>query len=216
MVADTEQRLVNSTKHTRLYPPGAYVYRAGEVCRGIHCIESGTIALRMSDAQGNTILVGLAHRRQTLGYQAFFNGREHHTTAQALTDSLVCHVDGEVMERVLARNPALHTAFTAHISRDLAETQENLLRLAALPVRARLAHLLCSLAPHYGRCTDAGETLLELPMNQRVLAELLGTRRETVARTLHALQTEGLLRFRRARLVIPDTARLEAEADPPE
>ena len=72
----------------------------------------------------------------------------------------------------------------------------------------RVAHLMCELfvrARNIGLTDDEG---LELPLSQTVLADALGLTSVHVNRVLRSLRQDGVMDFRRGRLVIPSVAKL--------
>ncbi len=206
--------LLNRSKLALQYQSGQNIFLQGNPCNGIYCIEEGTVAIRRVDAQGNAVLVRLAHAGQTLGYRDFFGGVGHTATAEALTGATVCHVDGTALRQMLNHNPALGLNFLTHLAEDLDSAEESILQNAALSVRTRLVHLLLTLKDRYAGVNDDGTIELTLPLARQDLAALLGTRPETIARTIHALEDDSVARFSGRTVLIPDLDNLLNEIEP--
>lgn len=213
VLPDDAQALVDRRKQTHAYAPGSPVFQAGEPTRALFCIHEGTVALRRSDEQGNSVLVKLAHRHQTLGTYEFFDNREYVASAECLGAAVICSIEAAAVRELVLRHPALGLAFMEHLAQDLEHAHERFLQIAALPVRRRLAHLLLSLLPHFAERDATGATVVHLPMTQHTIAELLGARRETVVRAFQAMQADGVLHYDEGRVTLPDPARLRAEAE---
>jgi CRP-like cAMP-binding protein len=82
-------------------------------------------------------------------------------------------------------------------------------------MRKRLVHLLLSLKDHYGEMTDDGVLRVQLPLARQEIASLLGSRPETIARTINALEEDGTAVFSGRAVLISDLDKLldELEAD---
>ncbi len=206
--------LLNRAKLTVNYRPGQNVYVQGNPCNGIYCIEEGTIAIRRVDAQGNSILIRLTHDGQTLGYRDFFGGQGHTASAEALTPARVCHVEGAALRQMLTHNPSLGLNFLTHLAEDLDNAEESILQNSSLSVRTRLVHLLLTLKDRFAGVTDDGTIVLSLPLARQDLAALLGTRPETIARTIAALESDRVASFSGRTVRIPDLDVLLNEIEP--
>lgn len=193
------------------YAPGQVVFAQGAPCLGVHCVESGLVALRKSDLEGNSIIVGLAHASDTLGYQALFGEGPHSTTAVALVPSRVCFVDAAAMAGLLAASPALALRYLRRAARELRAAEQERLAAATLPARTRLVQLLLGLADRYGAPGAGGGLVLDVPLSRQDMAALLGIRPESVARVVRALTDEELAIFDGRRVTIPDLGALLAE-----
>jgi CRP/FNR family transcriptional regulator len=187
--------LLDAARVTNLYQPGQVLFYQGNPCLGIFCVESGELALRKTDESGHSVIVRLVHAGQTLGYRAFFAGDNYTATCEALTEAQVCFIDKEAVRQLIHRNPALGLQFLRTVSEDLREAEEGKLAAVSLPVRARFAHLLLTLKDRHGTMGDDGVLRIELPMSRQDIAALLGARPETVARTIRALEDDGVARF---------------------
>ena len=77
---------------------------------------------------------------------------------------------------------------------------------------ARLAHLLAELADDQG--VAAGEDV-EIPFSQEELGSMVGASRESVARAIVRLRTEGLLETRRRGVALLDVEALRRHSRMP-
>jgi CRP/FNR family transcriptional regulator len=213
VLCEEDVEALDRAKTTRVYGKGDVIFRQGDECTGMYCTRSGTVAVRKTDDHGNAILLFLVHEGETLGTRAFFGGTEYAASADALIPTVACHIPAEVVYDLLRQNASLDLQFLRHISQVLAYAEEIIMANTSLPVRARLAQLLVSLAERYGKDGDDGTTVMEIPMTRHDMAELLATRPETVARTITALERDGLVSFSGRRAVIPDLGTLIDEVN---
>ena len=209
-----DMSLLDKAKVTHTYEAGQVIYAQGDSCRGIYDVEGGTVAIRRTDSEGNSILVRLAHSGQTLGYRDYFGGREYTSSAEALRPTRVCHIASTAIRELLEHNPSLGLRFLERIAGDLETAEESLLQRSTLPIRTRLAHLLLTLKFRYGVAADDGTIQIKLPMQRQDMAALLGTRPETLARAFQSLRGDGVLLSSGRTVVIPDLDSLLDEIEP--
>jgi CRP-like cAMP-binding protein len=139
-----------------------------------------------------------------LGYRAFFAGEPYRASADALQNSRVCFIDRAAVRRLLDRNPMVGYSFLKHMARDLEEAEEAKLHAAALPVRARLAHLLLMLRERFGQPMGTNGARIELPLSRQDIAAMIGTRPETVARAVRGFEDEGIANFQGREVLVPN------------
>ena len=207
------QKLSDAKSH-HYYQPGKVVFNQGDPFTGLYCVVEGTVALRRTDSQGNTMLVRLCHAGDTIGYREYFIGTEYSTTGEVVHQASLCFVHREAFQGLLETNPALGAELTRRLAQDAEKAEEALLQSSTLPVRTRMAHLLLALKERYATAGNDGSLLLNLPLSRQDIADLLGTRPETVARVIHALEEAGITRFSGRSVVIPDLDLLLDEIDP--
>jgi CRP-like cAMP-binding protein len=199
---------LNESKVTTAYRAGETLFRQGTPCEGIHCLAHGSVALRRIGAQGSSVLISLVREGQTVGYRSYYNNRHHAEQAEVLEPSTICLVPNDVMAGLLDGNTALGRAFSTALADDLRHTEQALLDAVAQPVRMRIARLLQLLLDHFGEADPDGRIVLRLPFGRQEMADLLGIQRETVTRTLNALQADGVLRHVGRTVVVGDLDRL--------
>jgi len=125
---------------------------------------------------------------------------------------------GKAVASLIARDAAIalarqHPELALEANRRLARDRHMLLgRLAYLAygdVEERLAKGLLELGKHYGvRCEEG--LLIDLPLSQLDLADLIGASRQKVNLNLQKLVNQGLIRAERGRITILDQNGLQA------
>ena len=84
------------------------------------------------------------------------------------------------------------------VAGSLRDCQESLSQFASLRHVDRVRHKLVQLARAYGKVGTGGVSL-SLPLTHELLADMVGSTRETVTRTLSRLARDGLVRHERGR-----------------
>jgi len=206
------QRL-SSAKVSRSYKKGEYIYHQGDSIQGLWCLTRGMVSLNAMDANGKSVVVGLAPEGSTLGSRAFFAEEPHSTSAQAVSAVNACFIRREVVSELIENYPVLARSFLRQISKGLREAHETILRGATLSLRGRLAHLMLLFGDRYGVATAEGERSFMLPLSRRDIAALLGTCPESLSRTIRKLQDDQLVRFNARKVSIPSIAKLMGEVE---
>lgn len=204
---------LNESKTSNTYQAGQAVFYQGNPCMGIYCIEEGTVALRKCDAQGNEVIVRLVHAGEVLGARTFFTDGEYSASAVALTPTRVCFIDKSTAKRLLSNNPQVNQAFLKSIAQALHQAEEDKLHFATLSVRARLAHLLLKLKDRYGRLESNYSLYIELPLSRQDMASMIATRPETLSRTIRAMEKDGVVKFQKRAVKVPDLDALMDELE---
>ena len=215
VLGDDEIALIDKVKLVRACRKGDLLYSQGDSCHSIFCVVSGMVALRKSDAEGNSILLRLVHAGQTLGYRDMFADQMYTNTAEVLRPSTVCQIPEPAVRKLLEHNPKLGFQFLNHCAADQESTEESLLHQITLPVRSRLIHLLLTLKDRYGDRADDGSLVVSLPMTRQDIAALLGTRPETIARTINELVSDEVMNFAGRIVSIPNLDVLLDEIENP-
>lgn len=124
----------------------------------------------------------------------------------ALRDSVLVSVSEDVQRRLL-RLPTVAEAIVDALVDVVRERQESLAQFGSAHHAERLRGKLLQLARAHGSVV-AGGVRVELPLTHELLAQTLGSARETVTYSLRALEQEGFVvrEGRRYRLTISPAA----------
>jgi len=201
-------------KVSNVYQPGQFIFYEGNPCLGLYCVQSGALGIRKRDPGGQEALVRLALPGSTLGHRAYFSSGEYRASASALVPSRVCFLDRTGMAHLLERDPGLAGRFLKRLALDLEASEAARLRAASMPVRARVASLLLELKDRFASVDDSGDLTIQLPLSRKEMASYVGPRPETIARTIRALNNDGVTHFMGPRVVVSDLDALLDEVEP--
>lgn len=158
-------------------------------------VEDGVVLLAAADAR--RIVTALAGPADVLAPPA---DREE---LRGLTPAPVTAVTAEA-ERTLLRYPGAAAAVTDALVEALADREKSLANFARHPHAERVRGKLLQLARAHGKVV-AGGVLIDLPLTHDLIADSIGSSRETVTLALRELMRTGFVSRadRRYRLGIP-------------
>jgi CRP-like cAMP-binding protein len=205
-------RTLNESKTCANYKPGQIIFQQNSPCLGLFCILEGSVALRQTDAQGNTSIVRMIEAGQTMGHRSYFAGTAHSSSAEALGACRVCFIPRKVVDGLM-ESPELGARFLQRLAGELGKAEEGQFRSTHQRIRTRLAYLILSLKGAHGEVDDEGNILIESPLSRQDMAAVIGARPESLSRAIRALQDDGVVVFNRRCIIIEDLDNLLDEID---
>lgn len=209
VAAHTLDRLEHgvSTVHHR---QNEIIYHQGSVADGIYVVGHGCVLLEWMAPNGFVAAFRLASGGECFGHRSFCGSEPRSTVARSVTPSLTFHVPGRILDAAMADDPGLIRALARLLARDSGPKISKIARNGRMPVRIRLAYVLHELTQRLPGSTDHDGDYFEFPLTQKDLSNLLDVSQETISRTLHELESEGLLSLRHGprRLLVADRAAL--------
>lgn len=188
---------------------GELLYSQEDPASGIWFVEAGAVRLYTSDAAGREQTLQIIRAGASFNEVPFFDLGPEPATAQVVEDASLLTLPIERRAEVLRAVPELATAAAASFAYRLRQAIALVEDLSFRQVAGRVARvLLQAVVPHPGVGAGSGGQAL----TQREIAEMVGTSREVVARTLRQLEREGLIRVERGRILLLDRDGLAAHA----
>jgi CRP/FNR family transcriptional regulator, cyclic AMP receptor protein len=162
----------NRIKHATAQPEGALIFVEGPIPRGVYVLCQGRAKLMATDSYGKTFILKIAQPGEILGLHPAVSGKPYEVTVETLQPSQL--------------------AFTS---------REGFLRSIGLShsVSEKLARLLLQWATD-GHAVD-GTIRLKLALTHEEMAQLIGTSRETVTRTLGEFKKQRILELHGSTLI---------------
>lgn len=185
---------------------GKTLLRQEAVPEAVYLVQSGALRHIVYNPAGTDASLGLVGAGHWLGLGSLY-GLPQPSTIEALIDSAVIAIAPQTVQQLMAQDPALARAFHALTLQQSIEVQKRLCEMMTLSVPERLAHCLLRIGREFGRETEQG-LYLDVPLTRTHLADLVGTRFETVSRTLSQWERDGLVRSRRQQIWILQQAQL--------
>src|SRR5713101_1156911 len=137
---------------------------------------------------------------------ALVDGEPRSAHVIAMEDSTQIVIRREDFQGLLTQTPGIAVALLRKLSRRLRRVDEKVGSLVLLDVNGRVAQLLLDLAD------EAGADRITRRLTHHTIAQMIGSSRETVSRTMRELVEKGYIEISRREILIRDRAALEASA----
>lgn len=190
-------------------PRGSIIFYEGDAAISVTVICTGQVKLSCSSAEGRTLILKIALSGDVLGLSSVVSGTEYEVTAEALETCLVKSIPKDSFLRFLEKHGQASMHAAKALSQEYRSAYLDARRLAlSTSVQARLASLLLD----WGRASSCGthEMRFTMSLTHEDLANLTGTTRESISRSLARLQEDKLIQIRGSSILVPDPDKLEA------
>ena len=180
---------VMSSARTLTVKKGQLVFGPGSPGDAAYLVVAGKVKISQHTSAGpsNVLVLGPG---EVFGELALFDGDAEAPSAHAVTAVTLCALDRDVLDELLEAHIDVATWLIRHLARRLRRTNDVTADLVFSDVAARLAQVLLDLAEQFGR-EDDGAVLVDHGLTQRELAQIAGTTRESVNKTLASYAARG-------------------------
>lgn len=193
----------------RRFSRGSTIFAPGDAPDALYVLTSGLVTLSHVSEDGQESILRVFGPGDVFG-ELFMTVSARPFLAKALTPCMVTVVPGKTFLRLLSTIPKIGFNFIRVLSRHLAEMALDRGEASHKWSFQRLALILLKLSAAHG-LEEPGGTAISLPLTHQILADMIGTSRETVTRHLGQLKRQGLV-SQRGRTFLIQKARLEALA----
>jgi len=132
---------------------------------------------------------------------ALLDGKTAPATVSAMEDCRIAMVSGSDFQTCLMRNEKVVQQIIQVLCSRLRQVWTQVQSLSYSTADSRIRGALLQLSRKHG-VPDARGVIIDLKITHQELAELVGTSRETVSRTLAQLRRDGLLRIESRRIIL--------------
>ncbi len=164
----------------------------GELVDSIYLIAAGRVRVQRSANNGREMTVGEYGLGEFFGESVLQAAGPSKETVLATEDVTVLRIRRDELLSHLQMFPSTGVSLTAELVRRLDRQNDTAADLALYEVEERLLRLIGRLAARDGERVSDGVVIRRMP-TQQVLANQVGSCRETVSRTITALEKRGLI-----------------------
>jgi CRP-like cAMP-binding protein len=197
----------------RRFRRGDIIFQKDEPGHALFIVERGSVRIYVPSTQGNDLILAVLGTGDFFGDISLLDGRPRSASAAATAETTLLTLERADFIALITSRPAAAMAVLEAVSRRLRETDEMASDLAFLDVAGRLAKKLLELAGSHGVARPAGGTLIDLPITQEELANMIGVTRESVNRNLSDFRRMGLVQNQGRKLIIREPERLRRRAE---
>jgi CRP/FNR family cyclic AMP-dependent transcriptional regulator len=194
-LTDAERAALQARLRRRRYRKGATVFVHGESGRDLHLIESGSVKICMTTADGKEITLAILGPGEFFGELALMDGEPRSSDAVTMEDCQFLLLERAEFLQFMAEHPSVAHRVIEVLSRRLRDNNELVQDAAFFDVAARLARVILRLADSVGQRDASGITIAKR-LTQNDLAGMIGTTRESVNKWLVFYERQGLVERR--------------------
>jgi len=190
----------------RDYAKNRVILFSHDPCDAFYVVMSGQVKVMLIAEDGREVVLSLVRAGDFFGEMALMDDEPYAASAIAMEDSKVLMLHRDDFRRCIMEMPGVALGLLRALCGRLREADHKIGGLMLLDVSGRVAHLLLELASR-----GDGVHITEPPTHQ-IVAQMVGSSRETVSRTIGLLAVEGLIEVSQGRISILNRAALEAAA----
>jgi CRP-like cAMP-binding protein len=183
---------------------GAVLHEQGAPVETVYFPLSGAVSLLAVMQSGEAVETSIVGNEGAIGLFAEFGPWQACTRATVQAPGAAESVPAAVFKIVASNNERIRRLMHRYKETLSAQTQQSVACNALHSVEERVARWLLQLADRIDN--------VELPITQDALSQMLGVRRTTVTLIAQKLQDDGIIRYRRGRIVVTDRAALQGLA----
>ena len=204
---EADREALAAVAKRRRFMRGEAIFHKDDPGESLFIVEKGSVRIFLVSPQGSDLTLAVLAAGDFFGDMALLDGRPRSASATALQQTETVVLDREDFTSVIASRPQSAMAVLAAVVERLREANEMAGDLAFLDVGGRLAKKLLELAEAHG-VERADGILLELPLTQEELANMVGVTRESVNRHLAMFRRLGMIGGEGRRFVVRDAEAL--------
>jgi CRP/FNR family transcriptional regulator len=207
-LSEVSLRAFDQIKRTYFFPEGAVICVEGQSPRGVFVLCEGRVKLFTSSRLGKTLIVRIAKPGEVFGLHAVVIDEPYELTVETMQPCRLSFVEREDFLQFLKRHGDASLRCAQQISRDCKHSYD-VLRSISLSnsVSGRVAQFLLDSAT--AGAVKNGVFKTTLALTHENIAQLTGTSRETVSRTLNGFKKNEIAELNGSTLTIHNKAALE-------
>ncbi len=194
---------------TRRYGKHQTIFHEGDPGQTFYLILSGSVAIYRSAPEGRETILSILKDRDFFGEMSIFDTAVRAASVRTLTEVEVGVIERDDFLALIDRSPRIGRLLVIALSERLRAANKLISATTSQDIRSRLASLLLNLAQNFGEPAPLG-TRITLRLTNQEMANMIGTTRETVNRTLNRFWDERLIDMRTAHVVVVEFDKLKA------
>ncbi len=208
-LTESQWKHLEQRARIRQFPKGASVYLPNDVADSAYLLAEGRVRLCSTTNEGKLCILALIEPGELFGELALVDSSAREERAETVQKSTVVLLPGDHLRQLMEDSPGMAIGVTKLIGLRRKRVERRLRSLLFRSNRERLTQLLLDLTDQYGNATTDGIEM-GIKLSHQDLASIIGATRETVTTVLGEMQSEGLLRIQRQKLIVLDLPRLAA------
>jgi CRP-like cAMP-binding protein len=166
-------------------------------------IVTGKVKVARSSNDGREVILTILTDKDFFGEMAILDGLTRSATVIATEETELFMLQRNDFMNLLHEHPEISIVLLQELTRRLRAADMKIKALSLKDAEGKVASVLLQLADEVGKIKQGKVEIDKLPLQQD-LANMAGTSRETISRTLHSFAKKGLIELDGSKLRILD------------
>jgi CRP/FNR family transcriptional regulator, cyclic AMP receptor protein len=193
----------------RQYRKHQTIFCEGDPGETFYIVVSGSVAVVRVNGEGRETILSLLKANDFFGEMSIFDSAVRSASVRTVTTAEVAQIDREAFMALLERSPRIGRLLVIALAERLRAANALIAATTSQDIRSRLGSLLLNLMERFGEPVPSG-TKIALRLTNQEMANMIGTTRETVNRTLNRFWDERLIDMRTAHVIVVEPEKLRA------
>jgi DNA-binding response OmpR family regulator len=180
------------------------IYSEGNHALRLFYVERGKVKTYKTNDDGKELVTGLYNEGDFFGYVAILEGTTYKESAEPIEESEIAAIPKDEFIHLINSNRDVMHKFIQLLAKNVAEKEKQLLSIAYNSLRKKVADALVMLYSKYKGDKDR----YAIDMSRENLANIAGTAKESLIRTLSDFKEEQLIEIKGGDITILDEKKL--------
>jgi CRP/FNR family cyclic AMP-dependent transcriptional regulator len=190
---DFELSKITDIAIVRDWKKQSHVFLQGDPLENVYFIYDGKVKVYKSDINGKEQIVAILKKGEMFPHVGFFRKGDYPAYAEVMEPSTLIAVPTSKFDAVLLENPELCIKVFRVLGEKIVDLQNRLEEQILNNTYEQIIKLLIRLGKNHGKKLADGKILLKAEFTNRDLANMIGTTRETISRTLTKMKKDELI-----------------------
>lgn len=197
-VAESDLAAFAELTRERNYPKGSVIVFEDDPGDALYLVAAGQVKVVIIAEDGREVILSVLGEGSFFGEMAVIDDEPRSAHVIAMEGSSVLVLRREDFYTRLRASPEVTISLLRELSRRLRRADEKIGSLVLLDVNGRVAHLLLRMAD------DEGGDRITKKLTHHTIAQMIGSSRETVSRTMRNLVERGIIQVTRKEIALLD------------
>ena len=209
-LSDAEFKNLEHLFLVRTYRKNQLIFLEEDTGHYMYIVVAGKVKVTKATDSGKESLLAIHQAGDFFGEMALLDGKTSPATVSAMEDCKLVSITSADFHGLLMHNEKVVRQIIQVLCARLRHAWGQLQGLSYSTAEERIRGGLLQLSRRHG-VVDARGVIINLRITHQELAEMVGTARETVTRTLATLQRAGIIQIEQRRIIVRNPSALLAK-----
>lgn len=187
----------------KVYPKDSVILMEHETGNALFVIISGKVKVSRESDDGREVILSILQENDFFGEMALLDGLARSATITSIEETELFIIERSDFLDLLYNHPEVSISLLQELTKRIRTADMKIKSLSLKDAEGKVATVILQIADDIGRIKQGVVEIEKLPF-QHDLANMAGTSRETISRTLHNFAKRGLIELEGTKLRIPN------------